>query len=103
MRPAGRGKDLPEQQPEPFGVDPRQRVVGPASSTGPSAEAHCQPDRTTTVARGRARRLATRWASPRLTRPTTCSPVTGCGSTPALTTDDWMVPSGRSVDTTDRP
>ena len=30
-------------------------------------------------------------------------PVTGCGSTPALTTDDWIVPSDRSVDTTHRP
>jgi hypothetical protein len=29
--------------------------------------------------------------------------VTGCGSTPAFTTDDWIVPSGRSVDTTHRP
>jgi hypothetical protein len=57
----------------------------------------------TTLARGRARRFATRYASPRLTRPTTCAPVTGCGSTPAFTTDDWIVPSGRDVDTTHRP
>jgi hypothetical protein len=76
---------------------------GPASSAGPSAEAHSQPARTTTVARGRARRYSSLRASPRLTRPTTWAPVTGCGSTPALTTDDWMVPSGRNVDTTTRP
>ena len=38
-----------------------------------------------------------------LTRPTTWAPVTGWGSTPAFTTDDWIVPSARSVDTTTRP
>ena len=64
---------------------------------------HSQPARMTTLARGRALRLATRCASPRLTRPTTWAPVTGCGSTPAFTTDDWIVPSERSVDTTHRP
>src|SRR5215468_8450444 len=35
--------------------------------------------------------------------PTTAWPVSGCGSTPAFTTDELIVPSSRNVDTTTRP
>src|SRR5580693_2839095 len=37
------------------------------------------------------------------TIPTTVSPVSGCGSTPAFTTDEAIVPLSRSVDTTTSP
>src|ERR1019366_8828329 len=40
---------------------------------------------------------------PRATRPTTSAPVTGWLSTPALTTDEATVPSGRATETTARP
>src|SRR3984885_11446504 len=37
------------------------------------------------------------------TIPTTVSPVSGCGSTPAFTTDEAIVPLSRSVDNTTSP
>ena len=40
---------------------------------------------------------------PLITMPTTVSPVTGCGSTPALTTDEEIVPSVRVTETTTSP
>ena len=37
------GEDFAKQQTQTFGVDPGERIVGPASSTGPSTPAHCRP------------------------------------------------------------
>ena len=72
-------------------------------STRPSAAAHCHPDLMTTFAYGRSRQLASFLVPPRATMPTTVSPVTGCGSTPAFTTDDEIVPLSRSADTVTSP
>ena len=82
---------------------PSSRSSGPASSTSPSTVTHSQPDRNTTVARGRARRIASFLTRPRATKPTTDSPVTGWSSTPAFTTEAWADPSVRMVATTTNP
>ena len=82
---------------------PSSGSSGPANCTGPSTPAHCHPARSTTVARGRARRLTRRREDPAATNATTGWPAVGWSSTPALTTEDWMVPSARLVDTTTRP
>src|SRR5216683_2550241 len=74
---------------------------GPASSARPSTLTHSPPTRKLTVTCGRARRFAI-LARPQVTNPTTCSPVTGCARTPALMTDDWIVASARTVETTAR-
>ncbi len=55
------------------------------------------------MARGRARRWASLAAPRRVVNPMTGAPVTGWPSTPALTTDDRIVPFARSVDTTLSP
>src|SRR5438093_5216938 len=82
---------------------PGRGSSGPMSSAVPSTAAHSHPARTTTVARGRALRLASFRAPPRATRPTTSAFEDGCSSTPAFTTLDWIVPSPRSVETTHNP
>lgn len=40
---------------------------------------------------------------PVATSPTTCPPRSGCSRTPALTTDDWTLPSPRNVLITHKP
>ena len=55
------------------------------------------------LARRRTRRLASFAAPRRVVNPMTGIPVTGWVSTPALTTDDWIVPSARRVETTLSP
>src|SRR5215475_11211416 len=82
---------------------PGRGSSGPTRSTGPSAAAHSQPARTTTVARGWARRCTSLRVPPLATNPTPRAPVTGCGSTPAFTTEEWIVASARRVETTHRP
>jgi hypothetical protein len=75
---------------------------GPASSARPSTVAHCQPFRKVVVTCGRARRLAS-LTFPYVTKARTCSPVAGCAMTPALTREDWIVSSARSVATMASP
>src|SRR5215469_1941320 len=82
---------------------PSMGSSGPAISVRPSAAAHCHPARTTTLAYGRLRTWPSLRMPPLNTIPTTVSPVSGCGSTPAFTTDEAIVPSSRSVDTTTSP
>jgi hypothetical protein len=55
------------------------------------------------VARGRGRRLTSLADPPRVVKPATWAPVTGCFSTPAFTGEDWIVPAARSADTTQSP
>ena len=57
----------------------------------------------TTFAYGLLRQLTELAVPPLNTIPTTVSPVSGCGSTPAFTTDEAIVPLSRSVDTTTSP
>src|SRR6266508_4232661 len=71
----------------PSASNPTSASSGPASWTGPSTATHSHPARNTTVARGRARRLACLRVPPRATRPTTGSPSTGWSRTPAFATD----------------
>ena len=100
---ARRGEYLAQQQAQPLRVDGRVRVVR-ADEVDAALGRRPLPSGPDDDVRVRA--LAP-WASfftpPRMTMPTTVSPVTGCASTPAFTTDEAIVPSFRVAETTTSP
>ncbi len=64
--------------------------------------AQCHPLRKAAVIWGRARKLAS-LTGPTATKAKRVSPVAGRARTPAFTSEDWMVPLARTVDTATRP
>jgi hypothetical protein len=101
--PAGGAEHVAQQLRNAAASRPVSSSSGPARSAAPSTATHSQPARKTTVARGRRRRYSCLRVSPRTTTPTTASPLTGWGRTPALATEAWGEPSDRWVTTTARP
>src|SRR5690349_5881610 len=75
---------------------------GPTISAVPCTATHSQPDRNTSEIVGFWRRLASLAVPPWDTSATTGSPLIGCGSTPAFTTDVDGSPFGCTVTTTAR-
>ena len=96
-------KTSAKQPRQGAGVETGKRVVGPGeldrSLGGGPLPADPDDDR---GVRANAE-VASLRVPPRATNPTTGRPVTGWSSTPALTTEDWMVPSARTVETTQSP
>src|SRR4051812_40024312 len=82
------------------GSSPASGSSGPASSADPRTATHSQPARNTRVARGSRRRFASFAVAPRATKASVVAPLTGCGSTPALTTLTDGCPSERTVTST---
>src|SRR5262249_54516290 len=75
---------------------------GPMRCARPSTVAQFQPDRMVADMVGRARRFAS-LTLPYVTNASEGRPVDGCAVTPAFTSDDWILPSARDVDTTAGP
>ena len=104
MGPARRAEDLAQQSGRAPAVKPGSGSSGPAISVGPSAAAHCQPARTTIVARGLARRLTSLAAVPRVVKPTTGAAGHRVVEHPGVYhRATGSCPAARSVDTTQRP
>ena len=96
VRPAGRGEDLAEQQAQPLGVDARQADRrGRRARPRPPPSPRPSPHATCSVARGSACSSASLRVPPRATNAATGPWLTGCGTTPALTTVACGEPPGR--------